>query len=613
MNSRLYLRKSIILLIILWAPLLAVVLFVWIHGPNLYWRLPVQTQAIQPSGHGPNGYIVSMGTDVLSQTDTFKSPAILLEDGRSLGPGNALHERIGKSGAGRFSFWKGSLYFSSSDNSDPRINGRSYILAIPYQIQTSYLASVMFVMFLGSVICIFYMYRQPAISFLKTNLSLLPNASEIYNNPVARYFSLMLNWIRVNIIPGVSVTVMVLAVVFAGGEAYLRRKLPFNQLLWPANFDERFGWNFTPGATVNWTNYLDFWTSTQVNSLGFLDREPPLPGDLPNACRVAFIGDSFVEAEHVPIEDKMQVRFEETANEDPLDDRTFRTVAFGYSGTGQSNQIPFYDVFAKPLKPDVVVLVFVANDFANNSTTLESIRYGWHPLHPPRLFFEYDRRTNTYSRIEIDPNWQDHLLPVPSAPPPVMPNIARATTWLSNNSYLYNQMNSMFFKNSPGLSAFLNGNPPVYDVYKARLDEIKKMDKYADDFGNWTTDVDIDRMFTRDELPPAFEDAISVTGYALDQFKERGEKDNFKLIILTSFSVKYIEHGEDQKKYFNRVLDLANERDIPLVDQYDFIISKGLNLDEVFFQHDGHLNVLGHQTAADALWEYFQVHPEICD
>jgi SAM-dependent methyltransferase len=55
------------------------------------------------------------------------STAVVLEDGRPLaGPANALHDDIRRIGGGRFSFWYDYVYFSTSDNSDPRTNGRSY-------------------------------------------------------------------------------------------------------------------------------------------------------------------------------------------------------------------------------------------------------------------------------------------------------------------------------------------------------------------------------------------------------------------------------------------------------------------------------------------------------
>ena len=177
------------------------------------------------------------------------------------------------------------------------------------------------------------------------------------------------NWLIVNVLPGILISFGLLAVLIAGAELYLRTTRPFFASHWPLRFDARYGWTFTPGGTVRLTNHLDFWTETKANSLGFLDREPVAA---PNACRVAFIGDSFVEAAQVPIEQKMQVVFEKIAT-------NVATAAFGFSGTGQASQLGFYDVFVRDFQPKVVVLVFFSSDFANNSATLEAIRSGWHP------------------------------------------------------------------------------------------------------------------------------------------------------------------------------------------------------------------------------------------
>jgi hypothetical protein len=50
----------------------------------------------------------------------------LYENGKALGPAHSLHTDIRKFGKGRFSHWGNSLIFSSSDNSNPKTNGRSY-------------------------------------------------------------------------------------------------------------------------------------------------------------------------------------------------------------------------------------------------------------------------------------------------------------------------------------------------------------------------------------------------------------------------------------------------------------------------------------------------------
>ena len=58
------------------------------------------------------------------------SDCILMEDGKPLGPAaHAVHEDIRTKGRGAYSHWTADLlYFSASDNGDPRKNGRAYTL-----------------------------------------------------------------------------------------------------------------------------------------------------------------------------------------------------------------------------------------------------------------------------------------------------------------------------------------------------------------------------------------------------------------------------------------------------------------------------------------------------
>lgn len=50
----------------------------------------------------------------------------LFENGVELGPAHTTHDEIRTVGKGRFSHWGTTLIFSTSDNSDPRTNGRTY-------------------------------------------------------------------------------------------------------------------------------------------------------------------------------------------------------------------------------------------------------------------------------------------------------------------------------------------------------------------------------------------------------------------------------------------------------------------------------------------------------
>lgn len=58
------------------------------------------------------------------------SPVYVFEDRWQLGHPHSVHDDIVKHGAGRFSHWSQELLFSSSDNSDPRTNGRTYEIVI---------------------------------------------------------------------------------------------------------------------------------------------------------------------------------------------------------------------------------------------------------------------------------------------------------------------------------------------------------------------------------------------------------------------------------------------------------------------------------------------------
>lgn len=58
-----------------------------------------------------------------------RSVCVLMEDGKPLGPARAPHAAIRTGGKGRYSHWNPAmLYFSASDNTDPRTNGREYTL-----------------------------------------------------------------------------------------------------------------------------------------------------------------------------------------------------------------------------------------------------------------------------------------------------------------------------------------------------------------------------------------------------------------------------------------------------------------------------------------------------
>jgi hypothetical protein len=75
-------------------------------------------------------------------TGAASSELRLLENGRLLEYSHAQHEAIRQAGRGRFSHWGDVIYMSSSDNSDPRTNGRVYTLAYPLRPPSAFVGPV---------------------------------------------------------------------------------------------------------------------------------------------------------------------------------------------------------------------------------------------------------------------------------------------------------------------------------------------------------------------------------------------------------------------------------------------------------------------------------------
>jgi hypothetical protein len=66
-----------------------------------------------------------------SMSEPSRSRLIVLENGAPLGPQHSAHDTIRSAGGGRLAHWNSTLYFSTSNNSDPRTNGRSYTALVP--------------------------------------------------------------------------------------------------------------------------------------------------------------------------------------------------------------------------------------------------------------------------------------------------------------------------------------------------------------------------------------------------------------------------------------------------------------------------------------------------
>ena len=386
-----------------------------------------------------------------------------------------------------------------------------------------------------------------------------------------------------------------LALIGVVGEAYFRLRVPFVEPYAPYAWSPTVGGIFTPNAEVRWTNGLDFWTISRTNTLGFPDRESIGIERAAASCHITMIGDSYVEALQVPIADKFHVRVEELAARE-LRHLDVTTSAFGVSGTGQVNQLPYYDEFARYLQPALLVLVFVQNDFMNNAPILEGLRQGMDP----------DRLKNVSAirgadgSITLRPPYpgESRLAGMPRPP-----WYARATDYLTGMSAFANWLDAKRRASSS------DDTDPELIAQVARLS--RRSPRYAALLEGWrpTTRSRLGLPFrSTQDLPPVYEDALDFTAFALDQFRERADRDGAALVILSSHYI-----GTRGDLGFDRLTALAEPRGIPVIDYNDYVLRQGpAPKRDARWKQDAHWNTAGHRWAAEALLEYLKENQEIC-
>ena len=359
---------------------------------------------------------------------------------------------------------------------------------------------------------------------------------------------------------------LVLALAAMVGEVWLRLQWPFAHSSASFRFVPRVGRMFVPDTEVRTTNRLDYFTVSRTNRQGFIDRGPIAPERAAASCHVALIGDSFVAAPEVPVAEKVHVRLEELAAR-ALPALDVTTSAFGINNTGQINQLPLYDEFARRLRPRLLVLVFVINDFANNAHTLMGLGWGGDPDLRPWVSA---RRT---------PDGGMRLVPPPALIPAEVPLYRRSwfATWLESRVRRIDQSLSP-------------------------LDETERLREQFEG----SRRRGITPIFDERDLSPRLEAALDFTAFGFDQFQERADRDGVSLVVLSTHTM-----GTRGDPAFDRMNALAAARGIPVIDQSDHVRRRGAALRDARWANDLHWNAAGHRWAAEALLDHLKRNPEV--
>ena len=356
---------------------------------------------------------------------------------------------------------------------------------------------------------------------------------------------------------------------------------------------------------MRYTNYLDYWTVSRANGLGFLDREPPAPERAAASCHVAVIGDSFVAAREVAIADKLHVRLEALAAR-AATELDVTASAWARHSIGQASQLPFYDAYARALRPNLIVLVFVHNDFSDNSPALQAIRQGWDPERPP---YALPTRGGD-GEVRLRPPHPDYAataLPWFGGlrePPPDERRHEAAYRTLTERSLFARWLDvkrRSLFRDADAVSF-----PPLAE----RAAAVSRLPAARGILGGWTPTEGwaMQELLLTDDPPPVLAEAREFTAWSLAAFRDRADRDGAALAVLSAHVM-----GPASSRRNEILGGMAEPLGIPVIHQHDWIARRGGEPRAAQWPHDPHWTPQGHRWAAEAILDWLRRHPEVCE
>lgn len=163
--------------------------------------------------------------------------------------------------------------------------------------------------------------------------------------------------------------------------------------------DDLLGYSFIPGAYYNFAppEGCPGWGSQgTVNSHGLMDEEHAYERE-PNTFRILALGDSYTEALQFPRDEIWPELLEAQLNARD-DDLTYEVINAGRSGMGTALQYRYYTELGRRYNPDLVLLLWIGNDFVDNSKQLLPLAQPYYTLVDGELVLD-----DSFSR---DPNYQ---------------------------------------------------------------------------------------------------------------------------------------------------------------------------------------------------------------
>ena len=335
-------------------------------------------------------------------------------------------------------------------------------------------------------------------------------------------------------------------------EALLHIIPPFDRFITYADAEIRGENDFPNGEYTYVGNNIGMISKFKVhvknNSLGFHDKEYSFIKK-PGVKRIIVLGDSQVEAVQVDLSGTFHKILEKKLNNDGFN---VEVIALGKSGYGIKEAIDLYENIGKKYDPDIVIW-----SFTNNNDIQDT-----------------DRK---FGRIIVDRKLKD-LAAIPD-----FLKFSKIATYLYTREWI-----------------FQNSSPTEFvdtTIFNGEF-------SYINGISNW------DQIVFLKYWPPLFNQIRdSFSKYYLD-FIEKVHSDGKILITISSsgaypfFLLKSNENIEWDFDKPNRIVEeLSNKNSVRFLSMkstYDLYIKKTAR--DVVFPFDGHLNEIGHELVAEAMY-----------
>lgn len=349
-----------------------------------------------------------------------------------------------------------------------------------------------------------------------------------------------------------------------------------------ARFIDNKGFTYIPHAYYRHTK--EGYSEGRFNSHGFRDYERTIekPSDV---FRILVLGDSYVEALQVQLEDSFTVQLEKLLNAKASSLR-FEVLSLGHSGFGTADEYVRYLNFGVDYQPDLVILAFLTgNDFRNNSRMLnrEGINF----------YYVLDNHHKLVLDRSLIDEYQDSLT-LPKRLFQVIKTHSRLLALISERMYLLKLQRSEAAKGKSGTEGRQNQSLNLFS----------------------------DLNIYRTDLPPEWKEAVEITREIIVKFKQSVEQHGSRFLLLTLSNAEQVhpEVGAELKNNYkidfdfdqpDRLLEeFARQHQVPFLKLMPDLRRHHLQTGEFLHgfgsRHQGHWNQIGHRRAAQLTFQFLK-------